>query len=327
MSTLVRAYAKINLGLYIGPRRADGFHELRTVYQTVDVFDSVRVSVGAGTGVEIRCKNPAVPADESNTCWRMAERVMRSLKRRGRVTIQIEKNLPVQGGLGAGSSNAVATMLALERELGAPLSPEDKYALSAEVGSDVPLFLVGGTILGIGHGEQVLPLPDLSPLPLVIAIPNIGVSTPKAFADWDALMASEQAALTPPGPASRIDVFGRAMFAWLAGSLSGVPVSDRDRGENVTPLLDLVRAGIENDFERVVFPQYPELREVKRLLEREGAKYASLSGSGSALFGFFETPEAARQAAAKLEQAGVPALGTRTLPRAEYWRGTWGFQI
>jgi 4-diphosphocytidyl-2-C-methyl-D-erythritol kinase len=318
MPSTVRAYGKINLGLYIGPCRPDGFHELRTVYQTVDLYDAVRVTAAGGTGIEIRCKNPNVPQDESNTCWRVTERVLRALKQRRRVVIQIDKNLPVQGGLGAGSSNAAATMLALERELGAGLSPEDKFSIACEIGSDVPLFLVGGTVLGIGHGEQVLPLPDLPPLPLVVATPSVGVSTPKAFADWDKLMAHEQAALTPGSPAGRMNVFSHSMFAWLAGSLSGVPVKDRDRGE--TPLLDLVRAGIENDFERVVFPQHPDLREVKRVLEREGAKYASLSGSGSALFGFFETPETAQQAAAKLSEKGIPAQATRTLGRQEYWR-------
>jgi 4-diphosphocytidyl-2-C-methyl-D-erythritol kinase len=335
MPTSVRAYAKVNLGLYIGPRRDDSFHELRTVYQTIDRCDTVRVTTAAGTGIEIRCKHPKVPLDATNTCWRVAERVLRMLKQRRRVLIQIEKNLPVQGGLGAGSSNAAATMLALERELGAALSPAEKFSIACEIGSDVPLFLVGGTVLGIGHGEQVFPLPDLPPLALVVATPSAGVSTPKAFADWDKLMAQEPAALTPGGPASRMNVFSHSMFVWLAGSLSGVPVKDRDRAENVTPerakaarpggpeqtpLLDFVRAGIENDFERVVFPQHPELREVKRVLEREGAKYASLSGSGSALFGLFETPETAQQAAMKVSEKGIPAQATRTLGRGEYWR-------
>jgi 4-diphosphocytidyl-2-C-methyl-D-erythritol kinase len=318
MPATVRAFAKINLGLYIGPQRADGFHELRTVYQTVDVYDSVRVSAGPGSGFEIRCQNPQVPRDETNTCWRIAERVMKALKQTRRVLIEIEKNLPVQGGLGAGSADAVATMLGLERELGLPLSAGDKREIATAIGSDVPLFLVGGTMLGIGHGEQVLPLPDLPPMPLTIAIPDVGVSTPKAFADWDALAASENAALTPGSAASRIDVFSRSILVRLAGSLSGVPVKDRDRAE--TPLLDLVRAGIENDFERVVFPQYPELREVKSVLERAGATYASLSGSGSALYGIFDRTEAAEQAAAVLKARGIEARASRTLTRQEYWK-------
>ena len=316
MPTSVRAYAKINLGLYLGPLRDDGFHELRTVYQTIDLYDTVRVAAASGMGIEIRSKHPQVPQDETNTCWRMAERVLKALKQRRKLVIQIEKNLPVQGGLGAGSSNAIATMLALERELGQSLTPEDRFAIAAEVGSDVPLFLVGGTVLGIGRGEQVLPLLDLPPMQLVLATPNVAVSTPKAFADWDALITKEERSLTAAPSPSRIDVFSRAMSVWLAGSLSGVPVEDRDRAE--TPLLDLVRAGIENDFERVVFPQYPELREVKRVLEREGAKYASLSGSGSTLYGIFEA--GAEKAVAALKANGVDAQLARTLNRAEYWR-------
>ena len=316
MPAILRAFAKINLGLCIGPRRADGFHELRTVYQTLDIYDCVRVSAGPGAGIEIRCPNPQVPRDETNICWRMAECVMQALKLQRRLVIQIEKNLPVQGGLGAGSSDAVATLLGLERELGQPLSAADRLAIATEVGSDVPLFLVGGTVLGFGHGEQVLPLPELPAMAVVVATPNVGVSTAKAFADWDTL--AENAALTPASVASRIDVFSRSLLVWLAGSLSGVPVKNRDRAE--TPLLDLVRAGIENDFERVVFPQYPELREVKRVLEREGAKYASLSGSGSALYGIFDTPKAGEQAAAALKAKGIEVRAARTLGREQYWK-------
>ncbi len=322
MPTTARAFAKINLGLYIGPRRESGYHELRTVYQTIALHDVVRVTVGSGTGIEIRSKHPGVPQDESNTCWRVAERVLRTVKQRGKVVVQIEKKLPVQGGLGAASSDAVATLLALERELQAPLSPEDKLAIAAEVGSDLPLFLVGGTVLGAGRGEEVFPLPDLPPMPLLVVTPDVGVSTPKAFADWDTLAAEQGTALTGASGAARMEMFSRSVFMWLTGSLSGVPAKGRDRVE--TPLLDLVRAGIENDFERVVFPQYPELREVKRVLEREGAKYASLSGSGSALYGLFESAEAAEQAAAKLNAQGMPAQVTSMLTRGEYWKGMFG---
>ncbi len=318
MPTSVRSFGKINLGLYIGPRRADGFHELRTIYQTISLCDTVRVALQGGTGIEVRCKDPRVPPDESNTCWRVAERVLRSAKRRGRVIIAIEKNLPVQGGLGAASSNAVATLFGLERELGAPLSADERLAIAAEVGSDLPLFLVGGTVLGSGRGEQVLPLPDLPPLPLVVVAPEVGVSTPKAFADWDALAAGDPS-LTGPNATARIEVFSRSAFSWLTGSFAGVPsLRGGDRAE--TPLLDLVRAGIENDFERVIFPQYPELREVKRVCERQGARYASLSGSGSALYGVFDSTDAAEQAAGRMQAEGLRAVTAATVNREQYWK-------
>src|SRR5215472_789777 len=153
MSISVRSFAKINIGLKIGTRREDGFHELRTIYQTLRLADVIKVDVGRGVGIEIACKDCRVPLDESNTCFRMAERVLRAFKIRHRVRITIEKNLPVQGGLGAASSNAVATMLGLEKALKRELPPAERLRLAAEIGSDVPLFLVGGTVLGIGRGE------------------------------------------------------------------------------------------------------------------------------------------------------------------------------
>ena len=332
MPVSVRSFGKINLGLYIGPLLRSGFHELRTIYQTIALGDTLKVAVAAGAGIEVRCKDPQVPTDESNTCWRVADRILRTLKRRGRVTIQIDKKLPVQGGLGAGSSNAVATMIALERELGETLAPDDRLNIATAVGSDLPLFLVGGTVLGIGRGEEVFPLADLPPVPLVVVTPATGVSTPKAFADWDEL-ARKNPELTGPDGTARIDGFSHSVFAWLTGSTAGVPSNSGSpsragsgrSGVNVTgdraetPLLDLVRAGIENDFERVVFPQYPELREVKRVLERQGARYASLSGSGSTLYGVFESSDAAAKAAAAMSQDGHRAVSTTTISRKEYW--------
>ncbi len=323
----VRSFAKINLGLRIGALRADGFHELLTVYQTIALHDMIRVQVGRGSGIEIRSKDPRVPRDESNTCYRIVERAMTMLNARGRVVIEIEKRLPVQGGLGGASGNAAAALLALERALKKELPGPEKLQIAAEVGSDLPLFLIGGTVLGVGRGEEVYPLPDLPAVACVLITPEIGVSTPKAFGDWDAAQAGE---LTPFSPSDRMKEFGRVLSAWLSvpdrnkskaksgKGLSGV--SARGRGRAETPLLDLVRTGIENDFERVVFPQYPELFEVKRVVERAGAFYASLSGSGSAVYGLFATRLAAQTAAAKLQKMGVRALATTTLTRRQYWK-------
>ncbi len=135
MTVTVRSFAKINLGLYIGSLRADGYHDLRTVYQTIALHDVIRVSVARGTGIEIFCADPRVPCDASNTCYRVAERVMEELGAGGRVTIEIEKRLPVQGGLGAGSSNAVATMIGLERALKKRLSQPAPVALPPTMGT------------------------------------------------------------------------------------------------------------------------------------------------------------------------------------------------
>jgi 4-diphosphocytidyl-2-C-methyl-D-erythritol kinase len=354
MSVTVRSFAKINLGLRIGAARGDGFHELLTVYQTIGLHDVIGVSVGRGSGIEIRCADPRVPLDESNTCFRIVEKVMRTLRAKGRVVIEIEKRLPVQGGLGGASSNAVATLLGLERALGKSLSVAEKLRIAAEVGSDLPLFLVGGTVLGVGRGEQVYPLEDLPAMACVVVTPEVGVSTPKAFAEWDRMGGEKQG--LKPGPSEGLDAalkgrfstvssksavasksladkltassgsdrmgeLGRGLSAWLSERYSSAPsgfLARRGRAEN--PLLWLVRAGIENDFERVVFPEYPELSDGKRALLRAGAKYASLSGSGSTLYGLFVSREAAVRAAGKLRKQGWAAQATATLTRRAYWR-------
>jgi len=318
MAISLRSFAKINLGLAIGTRRSDGFHDLRTIYQTVALHDVVKVDAVRGVGIEIRCKDSRVPDDDSNTCWRVAERVLRTLKQRAKIVIAIEKKLPVQGGIGGGSSNAVATMIGIEKALKTQLAPHDRLRIASEVGSDLPLFLVGGTVLGCGRGEEVWPMPDLPAWDIVIATPNIGVSTPDAFRRWDELV-QDNGKLTDTGLSDRISTFSRSAFEWLASvPTTGVPTKEGgDRAE--TLLLDLVRAGIENDFERVVFPEYPELRDVKRVFEREGASFASLSGSGSTVFGLFATKAAAEKTAEKLVAEGIPAQATTLLSREQYW--------
>lgn len=319
MPVTVRSFAKINLGLAIGSRRPDGFHDLRTVYQTVGLHDVLKIDATRGVGIEIRCKDSRVPTDETNTCWRVAERVLRALKQRSKIVLSIDKRLPVQGGIGGGSSNAIATMIGIEKVLKAALSGQERLRIASEVGSDLPLFLIGGTVLGCGRGEEVWALPDLPTWEIVIATPNVGVSTPDAFRRWDELVA-DNGKLTDTGLSDRISVFSRSAFEWLAGvPTTGVPTKKGgDRAE--TLLLDLVRAGIENDFERVVFPEYPELRDVKRVLEREGADFASLSGSGSTVFGLFRSRAAAEKAAERLVSEGIPAQATQLLSREQYWK-------
>ncbi|HZU41521.1 MAG TPA: 4-(cytidine 5'-diphospho)-2-C-methyl-D-erythritol kinase [Terriglobales bacterium] len=350
MPVRVRSFAKINLGLTIGAKRSDGFHELRTIYQMIGVHDLVRVHTRKGDGIEIRCTDERVPRDESNTCYRMAERVLEALGTTAKVVIEIEKELPPQGGLGGASSNAVAVMLALERALKTQIPADEKLRMAAEIGSDLPQFLIGGTVLGVGRGEEVYPLPDLPPLPLVLATPDIGVSTPQAFAEWDNMVEGQQelaeleleeedeptetAKLTALSSSDRITSFNQRVFRWLgdwlprqrngAGkSSTGVPAR-RGGSRAETLLLDLVRAGIKNDFERVVYSLYPELREVRRLLRLEGARYVSLSGSGSTLYGIFESNAQAEQVAASMTAAGVPSRATVSLSRQQYWRQMFG---
>ena len=386
MATRVRSYSKINLGLAIGPVRADGFHGLATLYQTLALHDLVTVEArptsqkrdvghpGLGESkISLTTNHAGVPTDARNTAWKMVERALERMGMAAEVAIHIEKELPVQGGMGAGSANAAAALIGLERELG--LEVPERLELAAEVGSDVPLFLVGGAVLGLGRGELVSAMPDLPATWCVVAVPEVGVSTPRAFKDWDerheptsqsrdvghpaldprqtkGIGDATNASLTSPPQPDRLEklshayasVFGVRPGAEIASDTSGIvrgPSSEQQAKGN-TPnglaenaLLALVRTGIENDFETVVFPQYPFLREIKRLLmgtsadgffdahpadSSGNALYAALSGSGSALFGLYRSEADAREAQQRVQATGCKAILTETLPRQEYWR-------
>ncbi|HET9100071.1 MAG TPA: 4-(cytidine 5'-diphospho)-2-C-methyl-D-erythritol kinase, partial [Acidobacteriaceae bacterium] len=238
-------------------------------------------------------------------------------------------------------ANAVAALIGLEKELGVALPVEENLRIAAETGSDVPLFLIGGTVLGQGRGEQVSALPDLPDTYCVLAVPDVRVSTPHAFREWDKLHSEPLPAqtlgetagneLTQGHASDRLEQLGRTWGAALAApqqvraNATGVfPVANgKDRAENL--LLELVRAGIVNDFESVVFTQYPSLRGILETLKLNSpngspAIYAALSGSGSALFGLYRTAEDARAAVERLEAQGITAYETRTVGRQEYWR-------
>ena len=332
MPTAVRSHAKINLGLGIGAPRADGFHGLVTLYQTLELHDWVTVSArhADATTIRLTSNERRVPLDARNTAWKMVELALSALAITADVYIHIEKQLPIQGGLGAGSANAVAALVGLESELG--ISPgsnpgwaSERLRLAAEVGSDVPLFLIGGAILGLDRGQQVFPMPDVEETWCVVAIPSVGVSTPQAFRDWDALCARE--GLTAEASDAKLNELSRVYAASLTGGeawdgSSGVLGLAEDlAGPQVSAL---VRTGIANDFEQVVFPQHPLLSEIKRTLAAPGtpeaALHASLSGSGSALFGLYRGQGDAEAARERLRAISVQSLLTRTLPRPAYWR-------
>ena len=329
MPTRVRSHAKINLGLYIGAPRSDGFHELATVYQTLEMHDFVTVTAQRApqTTIRITSNDPRVPADSRNTAWKMVDLALGSLKISAAVEIHIEKHLPVQGGLGAGSANAIAALIGLEVELQTRDLPANRLEIAAKVGSDVPLFLIGGTILGLDRGQDVYPLPDIEPIWCIIAAPDLGVSTPQAFRDWDTLCATN--GLTAEASAGKLKQLSRAYASAFACGSSGVLSEDR---KNLAGPQEsaLVRTGItswiENDFEQVVFPQHPSLRKIKRILQAPGTAeeslHASLSGSGSALFGLYSTREHAEAAVSRLNgfsEVTVRSTVTRTIPRSAYW--------
>jgi 4-diphosphocytidyl-2-C-methyl-D-erythritol kinase len=371
MPTRVRSFSKINLGLAVGPVLPEpsphaGYHGLTTCYQTLEAHDVVTVSArpAPATTITLAANHPGVPRTETgdaekNTATRIVAEALEWLNLSAAVHIEIDKRLPVQGGLGAGSANAAAALLALERELQrafgiAPLSWPERLSLAADIGSDVPLFFLGGTVLGLNRGEEVYPLPDLPATACVLAIPEVGVSTAQAFRELDAKMQGQgpsaegqgaeggaevsarpstlnpRPSLQNPAQVDKLKQLSHVLAGAFAGGytehgFSGItsPAAQGHQGDRAeNPLLTLVRTGIENDFEEVAFSQHPSLRSTKRDLLGSGpeaAIYAALSGSGSALFGLYGSDSDALAAQRRVQASGTRAIVTKTLPRPGYW--------
>jgi len=291
-TTQQRAFAKINLGLKIVGNRPDGYHEIRTIYQTVALYDRLEISISPRrVGTQIECDNPDIPVDRGNLVHRACELWRDARKFKAGISVKLQKRIPPGSGLGGASADAAAVLLGLERLTGNRLPPSVRYQLAVQLGSDVPFFLYGGRALGIGRGEEVYPLEDLPRRHCLIVFPGFSVSTAVAYEKAGEQM---QAELTKSEAPSNIIVFGeRSPFPLMAWGPA------------------------ENDFERIVFARWPELARFKRQLIRAGAETASLTGSGSALFGLFDSARKLTRAANLVPQAWK-TFRTRTLSRPEY---------
>jgi 4-diphosphocytidyl-2-C-methyl-D-erythritol kinase len=289
-SIRLRAFAKINLGLRILAERPDGYHEIRTIYQTIALHDRLEISLRkAGQGIRFECDNPEIPSGGENLVYRACDLWRRARGFRGGVRVRLEKMIPAGSGLGGASSDAAATLEGLERLTGEKLPPRLRFSLAAQLGSDVPLFLLGGRVLGCGRGEEVYPLPDLPPRKCLVVFPGFPISTAEAYREAGLRLTSQ-------GKVRSINNVG----AW--------------------PQFPLMNWGpAENDFERVVFAKWPELARLKRHLIRAGAEIASLTGSGSAVYSVFESTRQLLHAS-KLIPKGWLKFGSRTLSRADYRR-------
>jgi len=291
----LRSYAKVNLGLEVLAAREDGYHDLRTLFQTIDLHDDL-VLRPRPRGVVVRCDHPLVPTDGTNLAARAAESLRAWAGVDQGVEIVVNKRIPVGGGLGGGSSNAATTLLGLDRlwKLGLPWG--DLHRLACRLGADVPYFLLGGTALGLGRGDEVYPLRRQLRGHVVIADPGVFVSTARVFSRIDAR-------LTP-----RMN--SNSIFYFVSRELEGASAY----------------RSLVNDLEEAALEEAPALREqagrIRDVLRREGARHAALSGSGSSFFGLFGGARAARRAVAALEAEGVCALVARTLTLDEY-RGPW----
>ncbi|MGH9943017.1 MAG: 4-(cytidine 5'-diphospho)-2-C-methyl-D-erythritol kinase [Pyrinomonadaceae bacterium] len=286
------SYAKINLSLRVlGRRPADGYHEIRTVFQTVTLRDRLTFRGVPDGRLELACDAPEIPADDTNLIWRAAHALREhyGLESAG-VRVTLEKRIPAGGGLGGGSSNAAVALMALAHLWNIEVEGGELAELGARLGADVPFFLMGGTALGTGTGAEVLPLSDAPEMELLIVSPGVAVSTTKAYA-----------ALQAP-------------VLTTAASPVNLPIS-RKSADFTGPHHE----GLLNDFERVVPRLYPEIGRAKRALLEAGARAALLSGSGSSVFGVFESSAQREQAEIALRaEADWKVFLCDTLTRAEY---------
>jgi 4-diphosphocytidyl-2-C-methyl-D-erythritol kinase len=287
----VRAHAKINLDLRVLGIRPDGYHELRTVFQAIALHDTLTCIPREGP-FAVECDTPGVPRDPSNLVWRAAAALWKALGRPGTLrdmVIRIDKQIPLQGGLGGGSADAAATLVGLVRAWRAELTPAQLADVAGTLGADVPFFLSGGTALGLGRGDEIYPLVDLPRHFIVLVIPGFGVSSADAYRWYD----EEREPGRPP----------------ILREAQHVPGPWPSRA-----------AQMINDLEVAIARHHPEIDQMKAGLKRAGALAAAMSGSGSAVFGLFQKRADAVAAVDRLSGSGWTVLLTESLGRVEYAR-------
>jgi len=290
----VRSFAKVNLALDVLGRREDGFHEIRTVYQSIDLHDELEFHSCAELVVE--CPDLPDLSPQQNLVWKAAHALARATSAARGVRIILHKNIPTGAGLGGGSSNAAATLLGLSKFGEIELEPAELESIATGLGSDVPFFLHGGTALGVGRGEEIHPLPDLPASNLVVVFPGVPVSTSEAYK-------SLNLGLTSLRSDHRIHNFCGLLRSGASCLAAGF-----------------------NDFEFPILSAYPVIREARRLLLAHGASVALLSGSGSSVFGFFSDEESALAASRAVCRETWRVFPAKTLSSADYLHSMFGSQ-
>jgi 4-diphosphocytidyl-2-C-methyl-D-erythritol kinase len=292
-SLKIKALAKINLDLRILHKRPDGYHDLRTVFQTISLADTIEIDYEPARQTELLLDgNVEIP---DNLIIRAALAVLDATRTHAKIRFRLTKRIPMGGGLGGGSSDAAAILLALPVLIGKP-APVDE--IGADLGSDVPFFLQGGTALGIGRGTELYPLPDVAEEPILLITPGVHVSTGPAYTALGRGLTYNQSSSKINGFREFVCALGDGRRASLASALS------------------------ENDFEAVVFRQYPKLKSIVRKLSHSGAggvgnAAVRMTGSGSAIFALYESA-GDRERARKM--FGGDAISARLVSRRSYQR-------
>ena len=285
-SVRLSAFAKINWHLRVLGRRPDGYHELRTIFQTISLHDTLSLTKSRNSGIRLETNDEALPAGRENLVYRAIEAIGREIDFRGGIEARLEKRIPVARGFGGGSSDAAAALIGMLRLTAKKVPLERLIEIASGLGADVPFFLFGGCALGVSRGDEIYPLPDGPRRTIVVVSPrDIGVRTKDAY-EW------VSAELT--NRAEPHNIWGFCALCW-------------SRQERVS-----------NDFEAPVFRRYPKLEEIRDGLLQQGAAEAALAGSGSAVFGVFRNPAQARRAARSFPEDS--AFIVETLNREKYRR-------
>ncbi len=289
----IPAFAKVNLRLEILGKRPDGYHELRTIFQTVSLHDELRLRASRSPGIYLGIRGNENLSREplrKNLVFAAVDSLQHELKIRSGVEIELRKAIPAGRGLGGGSSDAAAALRGYLRLTRRTLPDVRLIEIAASLGADVPFFLFGGRALGIGRGDEIYPLPDIAKRALLIVSPfDIHVPTADAYR-WLKAPALTKSASTPK-------LWEFCALCWSAQE-----------------------SGLFNDFERPVFRRHPHLTKIKRELLRQGATEASLAGSGSAVFAVFPSPALARRAAVGFQDEQT--FVCETISRDRYLRRT-----
>jgi 4-diphosphocytidyl-2-C-methyl-D-erythritol kinase len=286
-SVRIPAFAKLNLCLHVIGRRPDGYHELRTIFQAIRLWDTLELGRADSSGIQLEIQGSDLSAGPDNLVYRAIDALAREIGFPGGIRARLQKRIPVARGLGGGSSDAAAALIGMLQLTGAKLPLARLVEMASKLGADVPFFLFGGRALAVGRGNEIYPLPDLAEKTILVVSPkDIGVSTKQAY-EW----ISEK--LTNPLEPHKI--LGFCALCW---SRQG--------------------AGVSNDFEGPVFSRHPRLGEIRAGLLQRGAADAALAGSGSAVFGVFQNPARARRAARGFPEDSVFVV--KTLSRKEYVR-------
>jgi len=280
----IKSFAKINLGIEVLGKRDDGYHEIKTLFQSVNLFDLLSFFPCTQNEIILKGDDNSIPWDGSNLIHKAATLLKERHGIKTGVEIHVTKNIPAGKGLGGGSSNAAVTLLVLNKMWKIGLEKDVLRDLGAQLGADIPYFFEGGLCLGQGKGDLLFPQEDLNSFLCVLVLPSVSLSTAAVYEG------------------------------------SRVSLTSQDKDSKIIRFLDSRDLGLlKNDLEETVFRSYPQIKAIKSLIQEQGSELALMSGSGSAVFGLFHQRKKAKKALGTLSNE-YSAVFTTTLSRTEYWK-------